>query len=109
MKHVDIDRMQVSAASASAFLQSIANEKRLLTLCHLVDGEKSVGALADLVGLSQSALSQHLTRLRRSALVATRRDGQTIYYRIADPRVQAVIALLYEQFCKPQTKVRTLR
>lgn len=109
MKHVDIDRMQASAAQASAFLQTIANEKRLLALCHLVDGEKSVGVLADLVGLSQSALSQHLNRLRQRALVATRRDGQTIWYSIADPRVQAVITLLYDQFCKPQTKKRTSR
>jgi ArsR family transcriptional regulator, virulence genes transcriptional regulator len=109
MKPVDIHRMQVSAAKASAFLQSIANEKRLLSLCHLIDGEKSVGVLADLVGLSQSALSQHLTRLRQHALVSTRREGQTIYYRIADPRVQAVITLLYEQFCSPQTKKRTSR
>lgn len=109
MKTVDIDRMRVSAANASAFLQSIANEKRLLTLCHLVDGEKSVGVLADLVGLSQSALSQHLTRLRQHALVATRRDGQTIYYRLSDPRVEAVITLLYEQFCSPRKNKRISR
>jgi len=98
---VDLDRLTASAAEASSFLRNIANEKRLLTLCQLMEGERSVGTLADLVGLSQSALSQHLNRLRQDGLVETRRDGQTIYYRLADRRVEAMIRLLYEQFCKP--------
>jgi DNA-binding transcriptional ArsR family regulator len=98
---VDIDRLNASAAEASHFLRNIANEKRLLTLCQLMEGERSVGHLAELVGLSQSALSQHLNRLRQDKLVETRRDGQTIYYRLADKRVEAMIRLLYEQFCKP--------
>ena len=87
------------AAEASRFLQNFANDKRLMTLCRLAEGERSVGDLADAVGLSQSALSQHLKRLRADRLVATRRAGQTIYYRLADARVRAFIDLLYRQFC----------
>ncbi|HLT76414.1 MAG TPA: metalloregulator ArsR/SmtB family transcription factor [Ferrovibrio sp.] len=102
MKTGDLERLRASAAEASNFLQAISNEKRLLVLCHLMGGERSVGSLADLVGLSQSALSQHLTRLRADGMVATRREGQTVYYRLADPRVEAVISLLYEQFCRPK-------
>jgi DNA-binding transcriptional ArsR family regulator len=101
MLAVDLDHMTASAAEASRFLRALANEKRLLTLCQLMDGERSAGTLAEAVGLSQSALSQHLTRLREDALVATRRDSQTIYYRLADPRIEAMIRLLYDQFCKP--------
>lgn len=100
----DLDQLQASAAEASRFLRALANEKRLLTLCQLVGSEQSVGALAETVGLSQSALSQHLTRLREDGLVATRRDSQTIYYRLADPRIEAMIGLLYEQFCKPSRR-----
>lgn len=100
MKTVDLDRMQESAAMASEFLSNLANEKRLLTLCQLMEAECSVGELAEAVGLSQSALSQHLTRLRNDGLVDTRREGQTIHYRIADPRVKKLIRVLYDTFCK---------
>lgn len=100
MNAVDLKRMQASAAAASEFLGNLANEKRLLTLCRLMEAECSVGELAEAVGLSQSALSQHLTRLRKDGLVDTRRDGQTIYYRIKDPRVKKLIRLLYDAFCK---------
>ncbi len=103
VKPADLERMTASAAEASRFLRILANEKRLLTLCRLMEGESSVGRLADLVGLSQSALSQHLNRLRQDGLVETRREGQTIHYRLADRRVATLIALLYEQFCNPAT------
>ncbi|MBS4045723.1 MAG: winged helix-turn-helix transcriptional regulator, partial [Alphaproteobacteria bacterium] len=83
--NADLNQLKASAAEASRFLRALANEKRLLTLCQLVGREQSVGALAETVGLSQSALSQHLTKLREDGLVATRRDSQTIYYRLADP------------------------
>lgn len=102
--NADLNQLKASAAEASRFLRALANEKRLLTLCQLVGSEQSVGALAETVGLSQSALSQHLTRLREDGLVATRRDSQTIYYRLADPRIEAMIGLLYEQFCKPSRR-----
>lgn len=101
MDKTDLARLKASAAEASRFLRALANEKRLLTLCQLVDQERSVGSLAEAVGLSQSALSQHLMRLREDGLVTTRRDSQTIYYRLADPRIEAMIGLLYQQFCKP--------
>lgn len=101
MNAVDTALMSVRAAEASRFLRMLANEKRLLVLCRLLDGEVSAGTLAEAVGLSQSALSQHLTRLREDGLVSTRRDSQTIYYRLSDPRVAALLALLYDQFCHP--------
>ncbi len=96
--------MAEAAQEASRFLRQLANEKRLLALCQLVEGELSVGDLAAHVELSQSALSQHLQKLRDDGLVATRRDGQSIYYRLADPKVAALIELLYRQFCQPAGK-----
>ena len=93
--------MQSRAAAAAAFLKAIANDCRLLILCELLKGERSVGDLAPVVGLSQSALSQHLARLRRHGLVKTRRQSQTIHYSLADPGVAAVIGALYERFCRP--------
>lgn len=101
MQKADLTRLKASAAEASRFLRALANEKRLLALCQLMGEERSVGSLAEAVGLSQSALSQHLTRLREDGMVATRRDSQTIYYRLADRRIEAMIGLLYDQFCKP--------
>ncbi|MFC3674450.1 ArsR/SmtB family transcription factor [Ferrovibrio xuzhouensis] len=100
MQSTDLQLMSASAAEASQFLRNLANEKRLLTLCRLMEGECAVGQLAERVGLSPSALSQHLNRLRRDGLVDTRRDGQTIYYRLSDRRIEALIRLLYDQFCK---------
>jgi len=81
-------------------LATIANAKRLLVLCRLAEGEASVGELQAVTGLSQSALSQHLARLRAAGVVATRRQAQTIHYRLADPDMRALMAALYEIFCK---------
>lgn len=93
--------MAAKAAEASAFLKMLANEHRLLVLCRLVEvGEASVGELCQAVGLSQSALSQHLARLREEGLVATRREAQTIFYRIADPRAEGLLQRLHDLFCK---------
>ena len=97
----DLSRMQTSAAEAAAFLRLFANDRRLLVLCHLMEGERSVTWLAERVDLSPSALSQHLTRLRADRLVRTRREGQTIHYRLADARVARLLGLLYEMFCEP--------
>ncbi|MCC7429058.1 MAG: helix-turn-helix transcriptional regulator [Alphaproteobacteria bacterium] len=92
--------LEAQVAEAAAFLRQCANDRRLLVLCRLLsEGESSVGRLAQLVGLSQPALSQHLTRLRAEGLVATRRHGTTIHYRIADPRVAALIGSLRGIFC----------
>jgi ArsR family transcriptional regulator len=81
---------------AAALLRLLANERRLLVLCALRQGELSVGKLAETVGLSQSALSQHLSRLRSAGAVATRREGQTIHYRIADREVMTLIEAVAE-------------
>ena len=89
------------AAQASAMLRSIANKSRLLVLCNLVDGEKSVGELQRIIGISQSALSQHLATLRAKRLVAVRREAQTIYYRLNGPEPTAVLQTLYAIYCGP--------
>lgn len=96
---MDIRALKEKSAQASRLLKSLANDKRLLILCHLSEGEKSVGQLERLVDLSQSALSQHLARLRRDNLVKTRRDAQTIYYSIASAEADAVLRTLYEIYC----------
>ena len=80
----------------------MANAKRLLVLCHLVEGERSVGDLAAIAGLSQSALSQHLAKMRLQGLVKTRRDAQTIFYSLASHEVRAVLETLYAIYCSPK-------
>jgi ArsR family transcriptional regulator, virulence genes transcriptional regulator len=95
-----IEILEERAAEVAAVLRMLANEKRLLILCHLAKrGEISVTPLAELVGLSQSALSQHLARLREDGLVATRRESQILYYRIEEPRVGRLLESLYEIYC----------
>lgn len=99
----DIAELQAKAAEAARLLALLANEKRLLILCHLVaEEEMHVGALAEAVGLSQPALSQHLARLREDGLVATRRVAQSIQYRLADPRAARLLALLRDIYCPPE-------
>ncbi len=88
------------AGEASSLLKAMANEFRLLTLCYLAEsGELSVGALAERVGLSQSALSQHLAKLREEGLVATRKEAQTVFYRVCDPKAEQLLSLLHDLFC----------
>lgn len=90
----------VQASEAASVLRSLSNEARLLVLCHLCEAtELSAGELTRRVGLSQSALSQHLARLREDGLVATRKDAQTVFYRVADAKVGRVLALLHELYC----------
>jgi ArsR family transcriptional regulator len=93
------DEMAQNAAQAAAYLKTLAHEGRLMVLCHLGSGEKSVGELEDLLGMRQAAVSQMLARLREEQLVATRRDGKTIYYRLADDATREVIGMLYALFC----------
>lgn len=88
------------AGEAAALMKALSNEHRLLILCHLIsEGEMTVGALVERVGLSQSALSQHLARLREEGLVAYRRESQTLHYRVADPRAGQMLELLRDMFC----------
>lgn len=98
------EAMQARAAEAASMLRLLANERRLAVLCTLIaEGEAPVGRLAERAGLSQPAMSQHLAKLREDGLVATRRTGTTIYYRIADPRVTRIMATLHDVFCEPGT------
>ena len=99
---IDPAAFQAAAGKASRLLRTLGNEKRLMILCQLGDREMSVGQMLPLFGLSQSALSQHLAKLRDEALVATRREGQSIFYRIHDPAVLQVIATLAAIFCPPE-------
>jgi DNA-binding transcriptional ArsR family regulator len=87
------------AVEAELFLKQFANKTRLMILCSLLDEEKSVTELLDVVNVSQPVMSQHLALLREAKMVATRREGQTIYYRLSDERVQRLIALMNEFFC----------
>jgi DNA-binding transcriptional ArsR family regulator len=98
---MDPKRLQASARKATALLKAMANERRLTILCHLAGGEKSVGTLEAVLDLSQSALSQHLARLRADRIVLTRREGQTIYYRLAGNEATAIMATLHSLYCSP--------
>lgn len=97
--------LEKAAAEVAGVLRAIANERRLMVLCKLVEwGEGNVNALAETVGLSQSALSQHLARMRDEGLVIYRRDSQTLWYRIADPRIEDLLATLHKLYCKPNKR-----
>ena len=88
------------AKSASNFLKAISHEGRLMILCHLVSGEKSVTELEELISARQAAVSQQLSRLRLEGLVIPRRDGKTIYYRLADDKPQRILEVIYDLFCQ---------
>ena len=101
---MDVSALGAKAADAAALMKALANEHRLLILCHLIAaGELSVGELVAQIGLSQSALSQHLARLREEGLVGFRRESQTLFYHVADPRAGQLLELLRDLFC-PELK-----
>ncbi len=95
----NLEDMQQNAQRASSLLKAMSNEHRLMVLCQLLHSEKSVGELEEIIGLSQSALSQHLARLRKDDLVTTRRSAQTIYYSLAGEEAKRVIETLYGLYC----------
>lgn len=97
------EEMRQHAHDAALLLKSMANESRLLVLCALAQGERSVGELNEMVPLSQSALSQHLSVLREASVVTTRRESQTIYYRLADGGAAEVMGALHGVFCAPRS------
>ncbi len=99
---MDIKEVECNVSLASALLKALSNEKRLLIVCSLYEGEKSVGELEDIVDLSQSALSQHLARLRKDGLVKTRREAQTIYYSLCDDATNEVLLCLYDIYCSDE-------
>ncbi|MEI7669828.1 MAG: metalloregulator ArsR/SmtB family transcription factor [Pseudomonadota bacterium] len=100
IKHPSLDVMQRNAEKAETLLKHIANAKRLLILCNIVSGEKSVGELAEIVGLSQSAISQHLAKMRDAELITAEKRGQMVYYRISSMEAQALLSVLYLIYCK---------
>ena len=100
----NIAQFEESAGRAAALLRLLSNERRLMILCQLIGGELSVGTLQGRLGLSQSALSQHLARLRADRIVATRREGQTIFYRIIDPAALQLLETLADLFCPPDMR-----
>lgn len=102
IESVGLARFEEGAAEASALLKALSNENRLMILCQLGDGELQVSELLARLSLSQSALSQHLARLREDGLVAARRDGVAIFYRIENAAALKVIAVLAEIYCPPQ-------
>lgn len=98
----DLDKMMQNAQRASNFLKAISHEGRLMILCHLVTGEKSVTELEDLLSARQAAVSQQLSRLRLEGLVTPRRDGKVIYYRLTDDRPKQIMEVVYDLFCAPK-------
>lgn len=99
---IDFDTLLEGAEDAETLLKSLSNSNRLLILCQLIGGEKSVGELESVIEIRQPTLSQQLARLRNDELVTTRRDGKTIYYRMASDESRAVIELLYKLYCNPE-------
>ena len=96
----DMDRMMENAQTASNFLKAISHEGRLMILCHLTTGEKSVTELEDLLSARQAAVSQQLTRLRLEGLVTPRREGKAILYRLTDDRPKQIMEVVYDLFCR---------
>ncbi len=100
----ELGRIAGNAKKASDFLKALAHESRLLILCILAEGEKSVGELKDLLDLRQPTVSQQLARLRADGLVSTRRDGKAIYYNLASEEARVVIGAVYDVFCRKPRK-----
>src|SRR5512141_2701140 len=98
---MNVDIMEAAADSASDLLKALANRHRLLIVCQLIDGERSVGDLAEFLGLRDSTVSQHLALLRKDGLVVARRDAQTLYYSIASDPAREILTALYRVYCAP--------
>jgi DNA-binding transcriptional ArsR family regulator len=99
LTRAEVARLRGSAVRVTDLLKAMANPSRLMILCQLAEGEKSVGEMERVVGLSQSGLSQHLAVLRRKRIVATRREAQSIFYSLASKEVEEIMASLYRIFC----------
>jgi ArsR family transcriptional regulator len=104
-KTFDAESLEVRAQEVAGVLRALANERRLLILCSLIEtGEATVTSLAETVGLSPSALSQHLAKMREEGVVTFRRDAQSIWYRIADPRIEHLLATLHNLYCRDRKR-----
>ena len=99
---IEMEIMERAADQASDLLKALSNRHRLLIICQLIDGERSVGELAGFLDLRDSTVSQHLALLRKDGLVSARREGQTIYYSIASDPAREVLKTLYQVYCAPQ-------
>ncbi|MDC9823692.1 metalloregulator ArsR/SmtB family transcription factor [Devosia sp. ZB163] len=106
MSSMDITRLQPRAEEAAQLLAAMANPKRLLILCNLLDRERTVSELAAIVDLEQSPLSQHLARLRAMGLVHARRNGQSVHYSLASAEVTELLETLYRIYCEPEERAR---
>lgn len=106
---ISVDVMEAAADRASDLLKALANRHRLLIICQLIDGERSVGDLAEFLGLRNSTVSQHLALLRKDGLVAARRDAQTIYYSIASDPAREILTTLYRVYCAPSNSKASSR
>jgi len=100
----DIDGLEAQASRASALLSAMCNEKRLIILCQLVNGEHSVNDLTNLLAAPQSTISEHLALLRRNGLVQARRDGQTQFYSLAGAEARAILETLQSLYCEPNSE-----
>ncbi len=100
LEDAEMDDMMENARQATNFLKALSHEGRLMILCHLASGEKSVTELEELLSARQAAVSQQLARLRLEGLVRQRRDGKAIYYRLSDDRAKRIIEVVYDMFCK---------
>lgn len=96
---IDPRQMAKAAQAASDLMKTLGHKDRLMVLCHLTSGEKSVGELASLLDIPQSPLSQHLARMRKESLVSTRREAQTIYYSLASGEAERFVSLMHELYC----------
>lgn len=104
MSDEDMEKMVQSAQGASNFLKAISHEGRLMILCHLTTGEKSVTELEELLSARQAAVSQQLSRLRLEGLVVPRREGKTIYYSLTDDRPKQIMEVVYNLFCQTEAE-----
>lgn len=100
---MNVEVMERAADQASELLKALANRHRLLIICQLIDGERSVGELAEFLNLRNSTVSQHLALLRKDGLVSARREAQTIFYSIASEPAREVLKTLYQAFCAPRS------
>jgi ArsR family transcriptional regulator, virulence genes transcriptional regulator len=106
---MDIETFEARAGEVAALMKTLGSSRRLMVLCKLIERpEMTVGELAEAVNLSQSALSQHLAKMREEGLIACRRESQTMWYRIADPRLHTLLATLHQLYCADDAPPPTL-
>jgi len=101
--NMNVDEMQSNAREVSDMLKVLSSENRLMLICQLINGEKSVGELAELLDMRPAAVSQQLALLRKDRVVSTRKEAQTVYYSVTRPDVKGLIEFLYDTYCGDKT------